>query len=115
MNDCPSPLVTYQWFLLDFQPSQEEMTQLRKRNFKLFGRCFSHMNFGRGILLLYQLWATPGLDSATWAACCLVFYMLFTAVAQDYVELTRSADLDVMHEVAPGRTRSHQATLLSRG
>lgn len=44
------------------------------------------MNLVLGII--YAGWATPGIDSATQTAGCFVGYVLFTSVAQDYVELT---------------------------
>ena len=83
----PAPFCFAKLFVLR-KPCQEEMTKFRKRNFKLFSRCFSHLDFALSVLMLYQAWATPGLDSATWATCCVVGYLLFTAVAQDFLELT---------------------------
>ncbi|CAK9058246.1 Uncharacterized protein SCF082_LOCUS31087 [Durusdinium trenchii] len=69
---------------------EEEMTQLRKRNIQLFSRCSCHLDFTLSILMLYQFWASPGLDSATWATCCMVGYAvsLFTALTLDYIVLT---------------------------
>ena len=48
------------------------------------------MDFTLSILMLYQFWASPGLDSTTWATCCMVGYAvsLFTALTLDYIVLT---------------------------
>ncbi|CAK8996585.1 unnamed protein product [Durusdinium trenchii] len=65
---------------------EEEMAKLRKRNFNLFMRCTCHLDFILCILMFYQAWATPGLDSSVWATYCVVCYAFCTAA--ESIELT---------------------------
>ena len=67
---------------------EEEMIKIRQSNYKFITRCFSHITFLVGIGLVCQAIVAPGLDTISFAACCILAYVQQIMLGQGIVRLT---------------------------